>query len=142
MQDEDSNYHEEKRLVLNEKEKKNKIFKDLSNNAIKAVNIRDFDTVWDILQKLKKEIAKAEKWIEKEGYPPIFLRALKTINDDVMSITAEEIKKLKSTKSFKTLRQKLKSEIIPEYAEELENFKDDIIEESSSSEEKISSESS
>ena len=108
MQDED-NYHEERRVVLNEKEKKNKIFKELSGNAIKAVNIRDFDTVWDNIQKLRKEIAKAEKWIEKEGYPPIFLKALKTINDDVTSITAEEKKKLKNAKSFNILKQKLKN---------------------------------
>ena len=51
-----------------------------------------------------------------------------------MSITTEEKKKLKNAKSFNILKQKLKNEIMPEYEEELKNFKDEIIEESSEEE--------
>ena len=42
-----------------------------------ALKIMDYDTVWSVLQDFRKEIAKAEKLIEKDGYPRIFLKTLK-----------------------------------------------------------------
>lgn len=63
--------------------------------------------MWDLIQKLRKEIAKAEKIIEKDGIPPIFLKVLKLANEEVQSVT--EKKKLKNGKSFNILKQKLRN---------------------------------
>ena len=81
--------------------------------------------MWDNLQDMLKEVEKASKFIEKEGFPKRFLKTLSQVNEDVNGVSAEEKKKMKNPKSFNTMKQKLKNKIIPDYKkhlEELENM--------------------
>jgi nitrate/nitrite-specific signal transduction histidine kinase len=69
-----------------------------------------------------KEVEKANKLIEKEGYPPLFLRCLKRINDEVIEINdnPEAKKKMKkhSATAFNTMKQKLKK-IYPDFEQNI-----------------------
>jgi translation initiation factor 3 subunit C len=114
----DDRGNNEKRVVRTEKDKKWNLIKDITAKITSALNNQDFEKVWNQLQELLKEIEKAQKIIDKEGYPPLFLRCLKKINDEINEFNenAEAKKKMKkhSATAFNTMKQKLKK-IYPEF---------------------------
>lgn len=82
---------------------------------------------------LKEVAGKSKAFIEKEGPPSTFLRALKILNEEVNKITPEEKKKLKNTKGLNSIKQKLKK-ILPIYQEKIDELKEEEEEEESVSE--------
>lgn len=121
----DDRGNNEKRVVRTEKDKKWNLIKDITAKITSALNNQDFEKVWNQLQELLKEIEKAQKIIDKEGYPPLFLRCLKKINDEINEFNenAEAKKKMKkhSATAFNTMKQKLKK-IYPEFEQSINDL--------------------
>lgn len=111
-------------MVRTEKDKKWNIVKDITVKITSGLNSQDYEKVWTLLQDLLKEIEKAKTLIEKEGYPPLFLRSLKKINDEMNELNKdpEAKKKIKMKKhsatAFNTMSQKLKK-IYPDFEEKI-----------------------
>ena len=89
-----------------------------------ALNNQDFEKVWALLQEMLRQIEKSSKLIEKEGYPPFFLKCLKRVNDEIVEFSKSEArKKMKkhSATAFNTMNQKLKK-IYPDFEEQIKEL--------------------
>ena len=84
------------------------IFNKIGSNLTKVVNNQDWDKACDNLQELLKEVEKAKKYIDTNGYPSSVLRSIKLLNDEINGVSAEDKKKMKNTKGFNILKQKLR----------------------------------
>ena len=126
IQDDDDHFTEEKgRVIHTESEKKKALFKKLSSTAISAAYIKDFDKASEALDEMLLEVTtKSKTFIEKEGIPSSFLRALKTLDEETKKISGEEKKKLKNTKGLNIIKQKLKKNLA-DYQDQIDTLKEE-----------------
>ncbi|KAK5582734.1 hypothetical protein RB653_004319 [Dictyostelium firmibasis] len=118
---------EEKRIVLSAKDKIWQQFDESLKKVRNALKTNDWVTTTSEFDNMTKLITngKTTRIIEKEGFPPSFIKALFIIQTSHRDLTTEQKKKLhaNNNKSYNSIKQKLKKTCDP-YAKELKPYHD------------------
>ncbi|KAN0031913.1 hypothetical protein ACTFIV_005782 [Dictyostelium citrinum] len=118
---------EEKRVVLSAKDKVWQQFDQSLKKVRNALKTNDWVSTTSEFDNMTKLITngKTTRIIEKEGFPPSFIKALFIIQTSHRDLTAEQKKKLhaNNNKSYNSIKQKLKK-TCDLYAKELKPYHD------------------